>query len=192
MLSSVHSTPPLALTSFSNSSHSLLESEGSSYHSIGEDDGKKDHVKALLAKIESKPPEWHHFADVGIDTARAPGSPEGVSFRSLMKEEEVVKQLSGLGRDDFVAVQQRLINAVQSRVGKGARDNTSPRLLAKRKVDGDQILSPTQGFGQNFKTLSGTIKAERFPIGTDSLRNSPRHPVIPSLLVPFLQLLSRF
>jgi hypothetical protein len=126
--SSQDSTLSLAPTPPPNSSRSSLVSEGSSYHSIGEKDRKKDCVKALFAKIETNPPKWHDLTDTGIDTTRAPGSPKEVSFRSLAKEEEAVKQLSGLSRDDFVAVQQKLLNAVRSRAGRGARDNAFPQL----------------------------------------------------------------
>jgi len=238
VLSFEHSTRTPVLTSFPNPSHSSFGSEGSSYHSIGEEDRKKDRVGALFAKTEGKPPEWYDFTDFGIDTARAPGSPEEVSFKGLMEEEEVVKQLSGLSRDDFVAVQQRLLNAVQLRVGRGVRDKIFPyrppptmpgsRLFtgqlsssnsttsdddettdwvlakarslfgsptpptAKRNVEGDQILGPTQGLEPSFRKPIGTTKTKPFPIGEDSLRDSSRRPVTPSLLVPPLQLLSWF
>jgi len=238
VLSFEHSARSPAITSLPNLSHSSFGSEGSSYHSMGEEDGKKDRVGALFAKTEGNTPEWYDFMDVGTDTARAPGSPEEVSFRSLMEEEEVVKQLSGLSRDDFVAVQQRLLNAVQLRVGRGVRDKPFPypppslmpgsRLFtgqpsspnsttsdddettdwvlakarrvfgspmpptAKRNVDGDQILGPTQGLGRSFKKPIGANKTKPFLIGEDSLRDSSRRPVTPSSLVPPSQLLSRF
>ena len=227
VLSFEHSARSPAFTSFPNPSHSSFGSEGSSYHSIGEEDRKKDRVGALFAKTEGSPPEWYDFTDVGINTSRAPGN-----------SEEVVKQLSGLSKDDFVAVQQRLLNAVQLRVGRGIRDKLFPyppppmmpgsrlfvgqpsslnsttsdddettdwvlakarRLFgspipptAKRNVDGDQILGSTQGLGRSFKKPIGENKTKPFPIGEDSLRDSSRRPVTPFLLVPPLQLLSRF
>ena len=45
-------TQPLVLTPFPNPSRSSYGSEGSSYHSMDEEDGKKNRVEALFAKIE--------------------------------------------------------------------------------------------------------------------------------------------
>jgi serine/arginine repetitive matrix protein 2 len=144
------STQPLVLTPFLNSSRSSFGSEGSSYHSIDEENEKKDRVKALFAKIEGEPPEWHDLADVGIDTLRVPGGPGEVSFRSLVKEEELVKQLSGLCKDDFVAVQERLIDAVQSRGDRGDRDKAGS-VMKKRRP------STSQSFYTNGATMNGRV-----------------------------------
>jgi len=144
------STQPLVLTPFLNSSRSSFGSEGSSYHSIDEDNRKKDRVRTLFAKIEGEPPEWHDLTDNGIDTSRAPGGPEEVSFRTLAKEEELVKQLSGLGKDDFVAIQERLLDAVQSRVDKGDRDKASS-VMKKRRP------STSQSFYTNGATTNGRV-----------------------------------
>ena len=145
------STQPLVLTPFLNSSRSSFGSEGSSYHSIDEENGKKDRVKVLFAKIEGEPPEWHDFTDVGIDTARVPSGPEEVSFRSLLREEELVKQLSGLSRDDFVAVQERLLDAVQLRVDRGERDKAGS-VMKKRRP------STSQSFYTNGATMNGRVR----------------------------------
>jgi len=144
------STQPLVLTPFLNSSRSSFGSEGSSYHSINEESGKKDRVKVLFSKIEGEPPEWYDFTDVGIEPSRVPGGPEEVSFRSLVKEEELVKQLSGLSRDDFVAVQERLLDAVQSRVDRGDRDKAGS-VMKKRRP------STSQSFYTNGATTSGRV-----------------------------------
>ena len=144
------STQPLVLTPFLNSSRSSFGSEGSSYHSIDEEDGKKDRVKALFAKIEGDPPEWHDFTDVGIDTSRVLGGPEEMSFRSLVKEEEFVKQLSGLSREDFVAVQERLLDTVQLRVDRGDRDKAGS-VVKKRRP------STSQSFYTNGATTNGRV-----------------------------------
>ena len=114
------------LTSLPNPSRSSFRSEGSSYHSIGEEDGKKDPVEALFAKIEDQPPEWYDFADVGIDTSHLAGTPEEVSFGSLVKE--FVKQLSGLSKGDLVAVQERLLDVIHSRMGGVDGGNIFTRL----------------------------------------------------------------
>lgn len=144
------STQPLVLTPFLNSSRSSFGSEGSSYHSIDEENGKKDRVKALFAKLEGEPPEWHDLTDVAIDTSRSLGGLEEVSFKSLVKEEEFVKQLSGLSRDDFVAVQERLLDAVQSKVDRGDRDKAGS-VMKKRRP------STSQSFYTNGATANGRV-----------------------------------
>ena len=52
--------------------HSDMRPEGPSYHSMDEENGRKDRVKALFAMIEGKPPERHDFMNIGIDTTRVP------------------------------------------------------------------------------------------------------------------------
>ena len=144
------STQPLVLTPFLNSSRSSFGSEGSSYHSIDEENGKKDRVKALFAKIEGELPEWHDFTDTGVDATRVPGGPEEVSFRSLVREEDLVKQLSGLSRDDFLAVQERLLDTVQSRVDRGDREKAGS-VMKKRRP------STSQSFYTNGTTANGRV-----------------------------------
>lgn len=141
------STQPLVLTPFLNSSRSSFGSEGSSYHSIDEENGKKDRVKALFAKIEGESPEWHDLTDVSIDTSFVSGGQEEVSFRSLAREEEFVKQLSGLSRDDFAAVQERLLDAAQAR---GDRDKAGS-VMKKRRP------STSQSFYTNGATSNGRV-----------------------------------
>jgi len=144
------STQPLVLTPFLNSSRSSFGSEGSSYHSTDEENEKKDRVKALFAKIEGEPPEWHDLADISIDSSLVSGGQEEVSFRSLAREEELVKQLSGLSRDDFIAVQERLLDAVQSRGDRGDRDKAGS-VMKKRRP------STSQSFYTNGPTTNGMV-----------------------------------
>ena len=168
------STQPLVLTPFLNSSRSSFGSEGSSYHSIDEENGKKDRVKVLFAKIEGEPPEWHDFVDVGVDTSRTPGGQEEVSFRSLAKEEEFVKQLSGLGREDFAAVQERLLDAVQSRVDRAERDKAGS-VMKKRRP------STSQSFYTNGATTNGRVSTLSTPLSLPArlTQNAPdRLPVL--------------
>ena len=145
------STQPLVLTPFLNSSRSSFGSEGSSYHSVDEENGNKDRVKALFAKIEGDPPEWHDFADASIDGSGVSGGLE-VSFRSLVKEEELVKRLSGLNKDDFVAVQERLLDVAQSRVERGERDKAGS-VTKKRRP------STSQSFYTNGATTNARVGA---------------------------------
>ena len=143
------STQPLVLTPFLNSSRSSFGSEGSSYHSMDEEEGKKDRVKVLFAKIEGEPLEWHDFTDVGIDNSGVPSGLD-VSFRSLTKEEELIKQMSGLNRDDFVAIQERLLEVAHSRVDKGDRDKAGS-VMKKRRP------STSQSFYTNGTTTNGRV-----------------------------------
>ena len=117
---------------------------------MDEENGRKDRVKALFAKIEGEPPEWHDFTDINIDATHTPGGPEEVSFRSLVKEEEFVKQLSGLSRDDFVVIQERLLETVQSRVDRGDRDKAGS-VIKKRRP------STSQSFYTNGATTNGRV-----------------------------------
>lgn len=116
---------------------------------MDEEDGKKDRVKALFAKIEGEPPEWHDFTDVSTDNPAVPGGLD-VSFRGLMKEEELVKQLSGLNRDDFIAIQERLLEMAQSRVDRGDKDKTGS-VIKKRRP------STSQSFYTNGATTNGRV-----------------------------------
>ena len=145
------STQPLVLTPFLNSSRSSFGSEGSSYHSTDEENGKKDRVKALFAKIEGEVPEWHDFADLSVDNSGVPGGLE-VSFRSLTREEELVKQLSGLNREDFTAIQEKLLEVAQSRGDRGDRDKAGS-VMKKRRP------STSQSFYTNGATTNGGVSA---------------------------------
>ena len=65
-----------------------------------------------------------------------------------MKEEEFVKQLSGLSREDFIAVQERLLDTVQLRVDRGDRDKAGS-VVKKRRPSTSQSFytngAPTNG-----------------------------------------------
>lgn len=143
------STQPLVLTPFLNSSRSSFGSEGSSYHSTDEENGKKDRVKALFAKIEDEPTDWHDFTGVGVGSSGGPGGVE-VSFRSLTRDEELVKQLSGLNRDDFIAIQEKLLEVAQSKVDRGDRDKAGS-VIKKRRP------STSQSFYTNGVTMNGGV-----------------------------------
>ena len=78
--------------------------------------------------------------DVGINTACVPSDLEEVSFRSIAKEEELVKRLSGLNKDVFFAVQRKLLDVVRP---KAVRDNASTHLLTPAlRVFTGQLGSP--------------------------------------------------
>ena len=57
---------------------------------IDEEDGKKDCVKALFAKIEGDPPEWHDFMDVGINTSHVLTGGKGSLNRGIHADYIVV------------------------------------------------------------------------------------------------------
>ena len=73
-----------------------------------------------------------------------------MSFRSLVKEEEFVKQLSGLSREDFIAVQERLLDTVQLRVDRGDRDKAGS-VVKKRQPSTSQL------FYTNGATMNGRV-----------------------------------
>lgn len=116
-----------SLTPLPNSSRSSFGSDGSSYYSIGWEDGKEDHVRILFAKIEGEPPEWHNFTDTGIDPICVSDHPEEASSTSMEKQEELVRQLSGLGKSDFAAIQRKLLDAARQRGDREGGSNASIR-----------------------------------------------------------------
>jgi serine/arginine repetitive matrix protein 2 len=80
---------------FDNSSRSSLASDGSSYHS--EDEGKQTRGAQLFAALEPSHTAWH-------DTPTKDG-----------EAETVVRQLAGLTVQDFVAIQERLLEAARAK-----------------------------------------------------------------------------
>jgi serine/arginine repetitive matrix protein 2 len=123
---SLGSSQPLVLSPFVNSSRSSLESEGSSYHSWDEEAGgrPKDRVKAMFAKVEAEPSEWHQLAaDESVNSG----------FGSFGKEEVIVRQLSGLSKVEFASIQEKLIDVVTSKSYEGGRERADRAGSALRK-----------------------------------------------------------
>jgi serine/arginine repetitive matrix protein 2 len=120
----------LVLSPLANSSRSSLESAGSSYHTWEAD--KQDRTIPLIAALESQPPAWH-------DLSNTPGSlssgPDG-------DVEVIVQQHSGLKKNDFVAIQERLLFAakLKAEVSEPQRRNS----LRRRRPSASQTVSRIQ------------------------------------------------
>ncbi|KAI0303486.1 hypothetical protein B0F90DRAFT_1711422 [Multifurca ochricompacta] len=91
----------MVLSPLANSSRSSLESAGSSYHTWEAD--KQDRTLPLLAALEPQPPAWH---DISVSA----GDPSPLADGDV---EEIVQQHSGLGKGDFLAIQERLVFAAR-------------------------------------------------------------------------------
>ena len=171
-----------SLTPLLNSSRSSFGSDGSSYHSISWEDGKEDHVRALFANIEGEPPEWHDLTDIGIDLACVPDDPEDASSRSMAKQEELVRQLSGLRKGDFAAIQRKLLDAARQRAdrGGGGGGNASIRLpLPGLGVSMGQFSSPNSPITDNDRLeQQASTKVQRVAAVRKMLFDFPAPPVV--------------
>ncbi|KNZ75470.1 hypothetical protein J132_02803, partial [Termitomyces sp. J132] len=96
------SVPPLVFSPLVNSSHSSLGSEGSSYHSS--DDGDEDRSSLLFHDPDTHPSVWH-------DLSSPPTSVPADSPDESWNPEDVVARATGLKRTDFIAIQEKLLNA---------------------------------------------------------------------------------
>lgn len=119
----------LVLSPLANSSRSSLESAGSSYHTWEAD--KQDRTIPLVAALESQPPAWHDLSN----TAGGLSSGDG-------DVEVIVRQQSGLKKNDFVAIQDRLLFAakLKAEVSEPQRRNS----LRRRRPSASQTVSRIQ------------------------------------------------
>ncbi|KAF5386779.1 hypothetical protein D9615_001879 [Tricholomella constricta] len=97
-----NSIPPLVLSPLFNSSHSSLESAGSSYHTW--DGGEKDHSLALFNDPDVLQPVWH---DLSSSSSATPGDSPDDNWNP----EEVVARIAGLKKSDFIVIQEKLLSA---------------------------------------------------------------------------------
>lgn len=105
-----------------NSSHSSLGSDGSSYHTW-DGDGKRDRVLDLLTDLESERSVWHDIPDASGSLTTAP---------SRGDDEEIICHYAGLTKEDFTAIQQKLIDAVQAKLTSSESFNRTPSLRRRR------------------------------------------------------------
>ncbi|EIN07813.1 hypothetical protein PUNSTDRAFT_45295 [Punctularia strigosozonata HHB-11173 SS5] len=92
-----------ALSPHAGSSRSSLDSVGSSYHS---DDGateRRRDLDALFFGADPRPAAWHELPTPGT-------SPDDYD-----EAEEVVRQVAGMSRADFVAIQDKLVAAAKAK-----------------------------------------------------------------------------
>ena len=120
----------LVLSPLANSSRSSLESAGSSYHTWEAD--KQDRTIPLVAALESQPPAWQ---DLSNTAGGLSSGPDG-------DVEVIVQQHSGLKKNDFVAIQERLLFAakLKAEVSEPQRRNS----LRRRRPSASQTVSQIQ------------------------------------------------
>ena len=150
---------------FGNSSRESLESTGSSYHSSGDKD-KKDGT-GLLGALGPLEPQWHDLESTSPSASASTSTSSNLGFglglgiststatkNELLnadKAEEYVQRHAGLTRNDFVAVQARLVGfANKSEVVRERRDS-----LKRRR----RSLSTSQ----QAQAKGGAVKVRLFP-----------------------------
>ncbi|KAI0350253.1 hypothetical protein OH77DRAFT_1525055 [Trametes cingulata] len=95
----------LLFSPIANSSRSSLESAGSSYHTWDEDH-KKDRLSGFLSSLDSDYTPWH---DISPD--KSGPSTAGTSPYDSLEPEDAVRREIGLTKNDFVAIQDKLVGA---------------------------------------------------------------------------------
>jgi len=119
----------LILSPIANSSRSSLESAGSSYHTWEAD--KQDRTLPLITTLEPQSPAWH---DLSSDSAG------DISSAADGDVEEIVQQYSGLNKNDFVAIQERLLFAAKVKA-EAPESRERRNSLRKRRPSTSQSVS---------------------------------------------------
>jgi serine/arginine repetitive matrix protein 2 len=126
-----HNQSQLVLSPLANSSRSSLESAGSSYHTWEAD--KQDRTIPLVAALEPQPPAWHDLSNTANEVSS--GANGGV--------EGIVQQHSGLSKNDFVAIQQRLLFAAKLKA-EVSEPRERRNSLRRRRPSASQTVSQIQ------------------------------------------------
>ncbi|KZT28525.1 hypothetical protein NEOLEDRAFT_1145744 [Neolentinus lepideus HHB14362 ss-1] len=122
--SSPFSPNRLAFSPMANSSHSSLESAGSSYHSWDEE-GKRDRVYGLFKDLDPEEPVWHDLVGES-STSTAAGSYADDDW----DPEAIIRRYAGLTKSDFAAIQDKLVKAT---VYKTTTPESRPPSLRRRR-----------------------------------------------------------
>lgn len=156
----------LVLSPLANSSRSSLESAGSSYHTWEAD--KQDRTIPLVAALESQPPAWH---DLSNTAGGLSSGPDG-------DVEVIVQQHSGLKKNDFVAIQERLLFAakLKAEVSEPQRRNSLRRRrpsASQTVTDGTQQGSPSRAMSpQNVSKANALLDSVVDSIQAPRLKTS--------------------
>ncbi|CCM03696.1 uncharacterized protein FIBRA_05842 [Fibroporia radiculosa] len=124
---SLGSSHALLLSPIANSSRSSMESVGSSYHSWDEDH-KKDRLFDLVSSLDPQHTDWHDVSAVDKSNVSTPGT----SPYDDVDIEDVVRRQTGLTKGDFVAVQDKLINAAMAKATTPDGRNRASSLRKRR------------------------------------------------------------
>ncbi|KAF7363312.1 hypothetical protein MSAN_00986400 [Mycena sanguinolenta] len=116
---------PLVFSPIANSSRSSLESAGSSYHSW--DGDNKDRTAALFSDVDPQRPLWHEISSNSLPSYETPSSsPDD------WEAEDIIMKYAGLKKDDFVAIQDKLINATIAKTMAPDVHHRTPSLRRRR------------------------------------------------------------
>ncbi|KAI9056894.1 hypothetical protein FKP32DRAFT_1615711 [Trametes sanguinea] len=102
----------LLFSPIANSSRSSLESAGSSYHTWDEDH-TKDRLVGLFSSLDPDYSPWHDISPA--DKSGSGPSTAGTSPYDSVEPEDAVKREIGLTKNDFVAIQDKLVSAALSK-----------------------------------------------------------------------------
>ncbi|TFY69912.1 hypothetical protein EVJ58_g143 [Rhodofomes roseus] len=108
---SLGSSSGLLLSPIANSSRSSIESAGSSYHSWDEDH-RKDRLYDLFSNLDPNHTEWHDVSALDKSASSTPGT----SPYESLDIEDAVRKNTGLTKNDFIAIQDRLVKAAIQKV----------------------------------------------------------------------------
>ncbi|KAJ6455728.1 hypothetical protein C8R45DRAFT_585902 [Mycena sanguinolenta] len=116
---------PLVFSPIANSSRSSLESAGSSYHSW--DGDHKDRTAALFSDVDPQRPLWHEISSNNPLNYETPNSsPDD------WEAEDLIMKYAGLKKDDFVAIQDKLIGAAIAKTMTPDIHHRTPSLRRRR------------------------------------------------------------
>ncbi|KAF8212393.1 hypothetical protein K438DRAFT_1806447 [Mycena galopus ATCC 62051] len=116
---------PLVFSPIANSSRSSLESVGSSYHSW--DGDHKDRTAALFSDVDPQRPLWHEISSNGQPNYETPNSsPDD------WEAEDIIMKYAGLKKDDFLAIQDKLVNATIAKTMTPDIHHRAPSLRRRR------------------------------------------------------------
>ncbi|KAI0948569.1 hypothetical protein AcW1_005414 [Taiwanofungus camphoratus] len=124
---SLGSAHALLLSPIANSSRSSMESVGSSYHSWDEDH-KKDRLFGLFSNLDPQHTDWHDVS--GLD--KSSSSTPGTSPYESLEIEDAVRRQTGLTKGDFVAIQDKLVNAALTKAVTPDGRNRASSLRRRR------------------------------------------------------------
>ncbi|KAJ8522916.1 hypothetical protein ONZ45_g585 [Pleurotus djamor] len=142
--------PSLAFSPIANSSRSSLESAGSSYHSLDLGDSKNRGLLSIFSDVDPLQPSWHDFPE---DSSVAAGYSD-----DDLNTEDIIARYAGLNKSDFMAIQEKLVNAA---LAKSAPPETRERVpsLRRRRPSTSQSNYSLNGRVERSPTADATSSA---------------------------------
>ncbi|KAF7338419.1 hypothetical protein MVEN_02067700 [Mycena venus] len=165
----------LVFSPIANSSRSSLESAGSSYHSW--DGEHKDRTAALFSDADPQRPLWHEISSNGQPNYETPNSsPDD------WEAEDIIMKYAGLKKDDFLAIQDKLVGAAVAKTMAPDVHHRAPSLRRRRPSTSQSNYSLNSRLGSppQSPTTSGPTADQYSALlnsVVDSIQSSPTsHP----------------